>query len=79
MITSYNSKGCPVISITYGYVSHTLNMIVIILIFNLKWFNSPTLWVGKKIKVPLSTKGSLWGKGDTHQKAHIFEKLSISS
>jgi len=23
---------------------------------NLKWFNSPTLWVGKKIKVPLSTK-----------------------
>ena len=25
---------------------------------NLKWFNFPTLWVGKKIKVPLLKGGS---------------------
>jgi hypothetical protein len=29
----------------------------------------------EKLEIPLLPKESLWGKGDTNQKSHAFEKI----
>ncbi|REL37810.1 hypothetical protein DYD21_08495 [Rhodohalobacter sp. SW132] len=41
--------------------------------FNHKWFNSPTLWVGKD-EVPLPPKGCPRQKGALQNKLHIDQK-----